>query len=536
MKLWDWLRGAKPVTPQKPALEEMFVTMIRDRYSVYPSKNLTPSRLDQILAQANLGYCRESAELFEEFEEKDPHIYSCLQTRKQAVMGLEWDIITPDESTEAKARTAFIKEILRAIPDFRGSLLDLLDAIGKGYSCEEIIWGVRDDKKIVPIQLNWIHSKNITWLNSLVPRIITEKEQSLGIEPPPWKAIMHLYRAKSGHDTRNGVLRVIAWMYLFKNYTVKDWVTFNEVFGMPLRVGKYDSDATPEDIKKLSNAIKNLGSDAAGVISKKTEVEFIESASRGAGRMNPFQMLVDFANREISKAILGQTLTMDTTGQTGTYSTAKIHEMVRQDILEADAEALGATITDQLIRPIVGFNYPNGWNLPLPRMWIKAEAEENAKDMSEVYVNVVKMRCPIPLSHIYERFGIPAPKDDEATTANLLPMPEAKLPARREILALLGDSRLGDIPLLPGAEERAIKKQIELDHLLEVAIQKNFKVMTEMLAPLKDLINNGHSLEEIKNKLISLYPQLPKRDLRELIYQTMMLAYMKGRIFDGPAS
>ena len=28
-------------------------------------------------------------------------------------------------------------------------------------------------------------------------------------------------------------------MYLFKNYDLKDWVSFAEVYGLPLRLGKY---------------------------------------------------------------------------------------------------------------------------------------------------------------------------------------------------------------------------------------------------------------------------------------------------------
>nr|WP_261949073.1 DUF935 domain-containing protein [Paenibacillus melissococcoides] len=32
---------------------------------------------------------------------------------------------------------------------------------------------------------------------------------------------MHRYKARSGHPSRAGVLRVVAWMYLFKNYDSK---------------------------------------------------------------------------------------------------------------------------------------------------------------------------------------------------------------------------------------------------------------------------------------------------------------------------
>ena len=111
-----------------------------------------------------------------------------------------------------------------------------------------------------------------------MPLVITEDNWQ-GVEPPPFKLIYHRAAARSGHDTRNGVLRVCAYMYLFKNYALKDWVAFNEIFGMPLRLGKYEPSATPADREALRQAITALGSDAAGIISKSTEIEFVEAAS-----------------------------------------------------------------------------------------------------------------------------------------------------------------------------------------------------------------------------------------------------------------
>jgi phage gp29-like protein len=60
-----------------------------------------------------------------------------------------------------------------------------------------------------------------------------------GIDPPPFECVYHRCRARSGYDTWAGIMRVWAWMYLFKNYAVKDWGSFAEVYGMPLKVGKF---------------------------------------------------------------------------------------------------------------------------------------------------------------------------------------------------------------------------------------------------------------------------------------------------------
>lgn len=49
---------------------------------------------------------------------------------------------------------------------------------------------------------------------------------------------------------------------------------FAEVYGMPLRVGRYEPGASRVDREALINAVRSLGSDAAGTVQKSTEIEF----------------------------------------------------------------------------------------------------------------------------------------------------------------------------------------------------------------------------------------------------------------------
>ncbi|MGQ9687285.1 MAG: phage portal protein family protein [Desulfobaccales bacterium] len=174
---------------------------------------------------------------------------------------------------------------------------------------------------------------------------------------------------------------------------------------MPLRLGKYDPASSPADREALIQAIRNLGTDAAGIISKNTEIEFVEATSRLSGNSNPYQVLADFCNREMSKAILGQTLTTDTAGGTGTYAAAQVHAQVRSDLVEADAQALGQTLREQLLRPLVGFNF--GWDKAVPWFRFRSEKKEDLKTLSEVYRNLVAMGMPLSLEHVAERFGVP---------------------------------------------------------------------------------------------------------------------------------
>jgi phage gp29-like protein len=58
----------------------------------YPSSRLTPGKLAGIFREADQGQLLRQAELFEEMEEKDSHLLSCIGTRKNAVAGLPWNL------------------------------------------------------------------------------------------------------------------------------------------------------------------------------------------------------------------------------------------------------------------------------------------------------------------------------------------------------------------------------------------------------------------------------------------------------------
>jgi phage gp29-like protein len=394
-------RVFKSGTP--PVTRELASVSLAERWSSYPSVGLTPTRLAEIFREADQGDGYRQMELFEEMEEKDAHLAAILQTRKLAVLGKDYEVLPYAKTPEDERLAGAVGEMVYTIPDLEGAFLDLLDAIGKGFALGELIWEVAGGAARVKA-IKWVPQKKVTFGEDLTPRLLAPEAPWQGVEPPPWKLIYHRYKARSGHASRAGVLRVVGWMYLLKNYALKDWAAFNEVFGMPLRLGKYDATASPADREALVRAIRNLGSDAAGVISKATEIEFIEAASRG-GKTNPYQAMAEFCNREMSKAVLGQTLTTDTAGSTGTYATARVHDLVRRDLVQADAQALGTTLREQLLRPLVGFNF--GWEMPVPWFRFKYEEGEDLKTLSEVYRNLAALGVPLSPEHLSERFGIP---------------------------------------------------------------------------------------------------------------------------------
>jgi phage gp29-like protein len=406
MKILD--AYGKAVNKRSPVLDEVGVAGVRNMYSSYPSQGLTPERLAAIFREADQGDVMRQAELFEEMEEKDAHLGSVLQTRKLAVAGLEWEVVAASRSGEDLRAAAFVKEALEWVGNWDDALIDMLDAIGKGFSVLEVMWEIAEGQAWVD-RLIWRHPKRFTFYSKErildLPRLLTDAEPVYGEELVPNKFVVHRCRGRSGAAPRAGLLRPCAYMYLFKNYTLKDWVIFNERYAQPMRVGKYGPGASEEERRVLRNAVFNLGVDAAAVISDSTVIELLESAEKG-GSPDVYGRLIDFCDRSMSKAVLGQTLTTEQTQ--GTYATASVHQMVMHDSLEADAKALARTITMQVVRPLVEFNF--GTDRSLPSFKFLYEAREDLKALAETYRTVAELGVKIPRRLLHERFGVPMPE------------------------------------------------------------------------------------------------------------------------------
>jgi phage gp29-like protein len=426
MPLYDPYGRTIQTPAAKPDRDMLGTVRVRDQWSSYPSKGLDPAKLASILREADGGDILRQAELAEEMEEKDPDLASLLQTRKFAVQGLPWELIPTSDSPKDQEIADFCRQQLEDL-DLDEPALDLLDAIFKGFACLEIQWELMGSQAHAR-KLEWIPQHRFTFLTQgatydqpipKLPNLLTEEQPIYGIETPPFKVIYHRHKSRSGLAQRGGLFRPISFFYLFKNYSYKDWLIFLEKYGQPTRIGKYTSAADKSAIEVLKDAVQNLGSDAAAVISDTTIIELLENKSTGASS-NLYDLFVDRIHKSYAKAILGQTATSE--GTPGALGAEKARSEVRDDLVKADAKMLAKTWKEQLIWPIVGYNF--GWDVPLPTFAYHTEAEEDLNQLAQVHERLQKMGTPLPLSFIRKTYAIPEPvAGEEVLMASMQPEP-----------------------------------------------------------------------------------------------------------------
>ncbi|MCX8501229.1 MAG: DUF935 family protein [Alphaproteobacteria bacterium] len=240
-------------------------------------------------------------------------------------------------------------------------------------------------------------------------RLRDQSQDGAVLRPFSWMIHSHGI-AKTGYLARQGLYRVLVWPYLYKHYAVSDYAELLEIYGLPFIIGQYPVGSSETEQDSLMEAVTSLGHDARATMPEGMKIEIVAATSSGvgSGSTSPHMVMVDWAERSISKAILGQTLSAESTGSGLGSGNAKLHGEVRQDILDADARQIGGTITRDLLYPLLALNYGfDGGLARCPRLVFNTSEPEDIKTFAETLPILAGAGMEIPIAWAHERLQIP---------------------------------------------------------------------------------------------------------------------------------
>jgi phage gp29-like protein len=180
-----------------------------------------------------------------------------------------------------------------------------------------------------------------------------------------------------------------------------DYAQWLELFGMPQRVGKYSS-YDPQSRILLEQALQNAGSAPWCVIPKETDVETIDKGSNSSG--NSFNEFRQACNEEMLIAVVGNTLTM-IAGTKGARSLGDVHKEVEQAINKADMRFV-EKVLNTCFKPMLE---ARGYHVQGGKFVFPAAVEP----LTVTEIISLSDILDIPTGWLYDKFGIPFPKDGE---------------------------------------------------------------------------------------------------------------------------
>ena len=492
------------------------------RWSSAISKTLDVQTVLNYMTSAERGLIRYQMEMFDRMVERDPHLQAVLQTRRMALTQSEWKV-TPGDEDDSKAIDAaeMVNEDLVNLPDFEDSIEALLDAVPKGLAVQEIVyaddWSLLDLVEIPQRLLDWQESDLRVYADGYKP------------EPmEPNKFIRHSPRIRPGTPVRRGLMRTLAIYWCISHFALEDWASYAEVFGMPLRLGKYPTNAKEGDIEILYDALKNLGSDAAGMIPEGMMIEFPEPKSKLPGVETPMETLIKHMERKMSIATLGQNLTTESQSGTGTLA-GGAHERVMRSITRADARQLNTTLRRDLFRPLVGFRM--GFDVPLP--YIKWDLDDPTDQVmrSGVYKTLHEIGFPLSKAQVREELQLDEPID-ESDLLEQQPSPGfGMFNATHSALAALNQTTAGSEPLGSAMKANA--------RLAAAAGADGQEATQQIMDLMGKLAEDANSPEQLLTRIKLAAPDLegllaeagiPMEEFEDLAARTLTTADLNGRV------
>lgn len=202
-----------------------------------------------------------------------------------------------------------------------------------------------------------------------------------------------------GEDDDLGLLLKVAPYVIYKRGGFGDWAQFVELFGMPQRIGKYNS-MDEQSRRLLIQAFEEAGSAPYIVIPKESDVEqtTLSGSSNGA-LYNDFR---NACNEEILITVLGQTMT---TRDGASLSQSKVHMEVQEKKHRSDRRFVIRMLNKYFVPLLESRGYPvHGGKFS----FVDKKDEITVNDLKTLSTMI-----PIPRSYGYEKYGIPEPKDGE---------------------------------------------------------------------------------------------------------------------------
>jgi len=368
---------------------------------------MTASRSpDKIIIERGRGLL----DYYDVMVDADPVLAGLLETRIDAVAGLEWDVIPASEEPNDERIAEFVTSCLDGLKRFKQDLEQICSAARTGFSVCEIIWELKSwngAQKWMPVKLLSRRPERFTFGENYELRLKTRLNTWEGEELPPNKFIHHIFRPRYENPYGTSLCTSIWWMWWFKHHGMAWWLKAAERGAVVSPIGYYPEGWNEDQIKDFRNFLRTIMNDSYGAVPEGSNVEFphIKIDKEFASKLR------EACNEEMIYRILGGT--QSSGGDEGSRAKAKVHEHRFQERKEADAESVMATINHQLIKPMVLLNFPEPTDYPYWKLNYEEEKDVNA--IADVLVKVAKIGVPVSTRDAAEMVNVPHAEEGETS-------------------------------------------------------------------------------------------------------------------------
>ncbi|MCC6483813.1 MAG: DUF935 family protein [Armatimonadetes bacterium] len=301
---------------------------------------------------------REGLEVYDRMQ-TDAQIAAALVTKKFAALSGGWRVTPASERREDVQAAQFCH---RALEEMKGTVEDalygVLDALAKGYSVAEMNFarvgdrvGLASIKQKDPALFEFETDEYLN-ITALV-RIGTDGDEPRKL--PVEKFIIYTYMPTYADPRGRSDLRSCYRHWWTKDVILRFFASYLERFGSPVVKGTYRRGATRAQQEDLLRILDRIQQETAIVIPEDVTVDLLQAGLQGE---KGFLEAIAYHDRQMAKAILGETLTQEEGLRTGALALAKVHQDTLKLRLQKIKRDLEETVArEQILRPLTRLNF-----------------------------------------------------------------------------------------------------------------------------------------------------------------------------------
>lgn len=408
----------RKIAPQSAIVERSVRTLI----------DWTPAQIRTAEVLADGGNLQLAADLCETLL-ADDRIHGVLTARTRGLLGLDVEF----EKAGDRRRSGRAVRALEAGEDWwaafpeqeLGALLDWGVLLNVGLA--KIAWADREDSpRVIPRLSRW-HARWLRYDWDLREwRVATDGGREVVIAPGDGTWVLHT-PAGAHRPWADGAWRSLSRWWLLKHYARQDFARHSEIHGTPIRAGIAPETSNRTDRQELASDLADLGRDTGMCLPPGYDLKLVEATAR---TWEMFRAQVEMADLAIAIRLAGQNLTTDVSG--GSLAAAKVHQIVRSDLIRFDGEAAATTLHDQALTWWAELNFGDrrlapwpAWDTDVPEDALVAAQTREAQGKA-----IAALRAAgVKLDPVFEEFGLepdPAGPPPPPAPAQTPPQNDAK--------------------------------------------------------------------------------------------------------------
>lgn len=462
---------------------------------------------DEVLRKAGLNHLVYDAVM------TDGHVMSKVIDRRSGLLRKEWIVEPAGDSAAEKRAAELCRLALDLMEDHEEHPLEngigcLQEAALRGHRALEVVWRY-DSGNWLPAFLRDIPNRRLMH-TGVEWRLLTIDDPSMGIAFPQHKVLLATHMATTDNPYGEALLSRCYWPYMFKHNGFKWLVTLAEKYGLPWIVGRLGGAADEPARKDLLNKLVALAVDAVSVLPKDAELEF---KTIDGGTQDIHAGLIAICNAEISKVLVGQTLSTELDGKGGSRAAAETHSGLRDEIVDADGKLVARVMT-RLFSWITVRNL--GPKVKAPKFtWV--EEDEPPTAWAEVADKAIAaMPGQVPRRWAWEKFGIP----EEMAGEEMLPADQG--------VKDKGQNTRQPITIF-ARDDEFTEEQQALEALAESGVNEAVAALAANEEKILAAVQEAGSYEEAMEKLLALYPEMDVAGLEDTLARVLLASVAFGR-------